>query len=878
MKQISASLTSKLRTDSITERDYIIFSGETTKHYIWFNLYDDCYNNGNFIGTFVMKRVEFTYKDSDLEFKQKEFNAYKEYKLDDGTWESINYGTFIVQSVEESDTKEEVKVTAYDYTLKFANTYVSDLDYASGTITLLQVLQECCTKCGVELATTDFANSDFLVDSNQFDGLSMFGNVVSAVAGISCNFAKIKADNKLYLEFKNETGIIVDVSDYEEFDDKRDTHPYNAVSLGMSGVEGENVTLVDEGVEPGKENYLTINDNPFAYTQEKRNELIQAIFDKVNGFGYSSFELDNCMYPQLECGDLIQIRNKEGQLIDSIVLRLSYEETNIKLEAPSIISATVTYQNPPSAYDIAKQTQIIVDKQNQTITSIIANVDENGEQISQVQNSVEGLNISITDIENDVHNLSTNLSITAEGLEAKINKSGNNLLYGTTLYDLSQWGWQPTAVYIEQATPPSIDAPYEWWYCTQDNGEYTNGTVYHKSSHETNWVETGYKRKDLIEGYQTNKVYIIENEFTKSNFLSKRALNFTKYTDESVGLVADAYTSIKPTTINSNMGSLVFSCKFQNNLQYGYLDIAFTENINENINSENVNENVYAIQRDLLRSYSNNLEELKFSFPIISSKDIVTGYFGSEAPTDQTYWFDTTNNVLKIKDENENWVKIDNKIFNNNGDYYCPVKNNEDIFYIQEDLSNFNAKSIFGTLYTSPIALGFSDGYSIISETEPEPKKGLYWAKPSVDAIYYAKFNNDNTFDEWELLPYTYQNAVDNTQYYMDGEYPIIPVTGNVLIGDVKLEYGTSATDWCLNENESYGQYYKLDDMGLQIQKGNYKMYIDEDEITGYYKDEEAFSLNEYRTFSKKGQFEETNQNGLITKKLSNNVYVRYIE
>lgn len=383
MKQISPSLTSKLRSDSITERDYIIFSGEEEKHYIWFNLYDDCYNNGNFISTFVMKRVEITYNDSDLEFKQKEFNAYKEYKLDDGTWESIGYGTFIVQAVDPSDTKEEVKVTAYDYGLKFANPYISELDYSSGNITLLQVLQECCTKCGVELATTDFANSGFLVDSNQFDGLSMFGNVVGAVAGISCNFAKIKADNKLYLEFKNDTGVVIDVSDYEEFNDKRDTHPYNAVSLGMSAVEGENVTLIAEGVEPEKANFLTINDNPFAYTQEKRNELIQAIFDKINGFGYSSFELDNCIYPQLECGDLIQIRNKEGQLVNTIVLRISYEETKIKLEAPSTINATVKYENPPSAYDIAKLTQITVDKELGLIKQEVIKINSSIEEIEK---------------------------------------------------------------------------------------------------------------------------------------------------------------------------------------------------------------------------------------------------------------------------------------------------------------------------------------------------------------------------------------------------------------------------------------------------------------------------------------------------------------
>ena len=390
MKQISTSLANKLKQDSIVERDYIIFKGETTRHYIWFNLHDDCYKEGNFIGTFVIKRLELSYEDKDLEFKQKEFNAYKEYKLDDGSWESIDYGTFIVQSVEESDTKEEIKVTAYDYGLKFANTYVTELNYSSGNVTLKNVIEEVCNKCNVELATLSFANSDFIVDSNQFVESNTFGNVVSAVASISCNFAKVKADNKLYLEFKNETNIIIELSDYENFDDKRDTHEYNAVSLGMSNVDGENVTMIDPSVQEGQENFLTINDNPFAYTQEKRNQLIEGIFNKINGFGYSSFVLDECMYPQLECGDLIKIRNKDGNLIDSIVLRITYNNVSIKLEAPSVIKSTIEYINPPSAYDIARNAQILVDKANNNIKLYV----KKDELINEINISEEAINIS----------------------------------------------------------------------------------------------------------------------------------------------------------------------------------------------------------------------------------------------------------------------------------------------------------------------------------------------------------------------------------------------------------------------------------------------------------------------------------------------------
>ena len=423
MKQISASLASKLKQDSVVERDYIIFSGETTRHYIWFNLYDDCYNNGNFIGTFVMKRIELTYNDSDLEFKNKEFNAYKEYKLDDGTWEAINYGTFVVTDIEESDTKEEITVTAYDYTLKFANTYKTDLDYASGKITLFQVLQEVCQKVGVELENTSIDNGNFIVDSNQFGENALYGNVITAIAQMSCDFAKITPENKLKLLFKNESNITIETKDYEEFEDKRDTLPYNAVSLGMSNVEGENVSLVAQGVDPDEAKYLTINDNPFAYTQDKRTQLIQAIFDKINGFGYSSFVLSNCLYPQLECGDLIKIRNKDGQLVDSIVLRPTFEETVLNFEAPSTIISSVSYVQPVDAIDIAKRTEIIVNKQEQTIQAVVSEVGQYDERIANVEQSVEGLTTQVSEIANLIRETSGNNILIIEDASANDLKS-----------------------------------------------------------------------------------------------------------------------------------------------------------------------------------------------------------------------------------------------------------------------------------------------------------------------------------------------------------------------------------------------------------------------------------------------------------------------
>lgn len=398
MKNVSTALKNVLKKDNVVERDYIILSETTNRIYLWFKFYDDCYKDGNFVQNFIMKRIEFDYADNDIDFKKKEFKAYKEYKLEDGTWESICYGSFIVTDTPESDTKESVKVTAYDYALKFANNYVTDLNYASGNVTLFDVLKECCTKCGVQTDITSFANFNFIVDSNQFSNTDQFGNVISAVAGASCSFAKIIND-KLCLIFTNETDVVINVSDYEEFDDKRDTHPYTIVGLGVSNIEGENVTMRwEEGIEQYGENYLMINDNPFAYTQAKRQQLIIAIYNKSKGFGYSAMTLKNCLYPFLEPGDVITVKNKAGESVKTIVFRTTFEDVQCTIESPSITNATVTYENPVTALNIAKNTQIVVNKQNQIIASVVEEQSSQSSKISQVQQDVNGVSTTVQQV------------------------------------------------------------------------------------------------------------------------------------------------------------------------------------------------------------------------------------------------------------------------------------------------------------------------------------------------------------------------------------------------------------------------------------------------------------------------------------------------
>jgi len=358
--------------------------------------YDNCYNEGNVFGTAIAKCLEFEIENIvDLEGKEAE---YLTGIVIDGETKWISLGKFIIQDVEPNDTSSINKVTAMDYMLKTNTEYHTSLNYDSNRVTLLQVLQEVCANSKIGLATIDFVNADFIVDSNQFEEGTLNRQVIQAIAQITGTVAKIKNDNKLYLINPNQEKDIRKVftlNNYEEAEIKRATHPINLVSLAMKDVEGENITLRDEeSITEDGENSLVINDNPFAYRQDKREQLITALFDAVKGFEYKAYTFKCQGLPYLESLDKIQFVDKEGKTYNSHIFRFNYKSPNgleSSIEAPSVTKATVEYQNVPSALDIAKRTEIIVDKQNQTITELVSQNTEYEEKLTKVEQDVDSI-------------------------------------------------------------------------------------------------------------------------------------------------------------------------------------------------------------------------------------------------------------------------------------------------------------------------------------------------------------------------------------------------------------------------------------------------------------------------------------------------------
>ena len=618
MINVSNAFKTDCESNKITYREYIIITGTQTQIDIQGEMYQTAYKDTHFVGTFNLGYVKFK-TENNVTYINKEFDYYKEVNGN-----AILIGHYIVTEVTDNDTEEEVSVTAFDNGLKFAIPYASGLDYESNEVTLFDVLEECCQNCGVELVNESITNGDFIVENNQFLNDETYGDVICAVTQTSGDFATITNEGKLQLLLYTDTNEIIE--DYVELEDKRDTHPITCLRIGTSQVEGQGAEIKDdELIEEYGENWLVINDNPFTYTLEKREQIKTAIFNKVKGFGYSAFTSKYSFKPYLTLGDKIQFRNKSGELVNSIILRIETKFDDITLSAPSIINATIEYQNPNTAYDIAKRAEVIAD-QNTAQVTIITN------KTSQLEDNMNN-NYYQKDAINQII-VNTETGVTNTFSEA----GGNNIFRNTGLWfeaDKSQtrYLYPNNTLYPSDETYLIADASYEYW------------TGYAKRSYNDNAVNKNSillqngifsQEQDVPNGlYSVSFYYQKLNQFASASV----KINGKQYNLDSIE-VKQFYTGekdnngeyiIEPLEITSRHLKIDFFCNVDNGLEIydlmvnkGSVKLAYSQNENEvTTDTVNISKGITITSSNMETKFKANADGIR----VTKLNDDVVSYF-----------------------------------------------------------------------------------------------------------------------------------------------------------------------------------------------------------------------------------------------------------
>lgn len=293
--------------------------------------------------------------------------------------------------------------------------------------TLREVAEDLCTQVEVELDSAGFDNQSFIVENNQFEGKTC-REVVQDIAKCAFSWARIGQDNKLHFDFQTETEVTESVTpdDYKVDSFKKANEyfgPVNRVIYGQSNITGQEEFVEDpDSIEENGLHELIINDNLFAYTIEKRAELVQA-GSKLFGLQYMPItQLDCIGLVYLDCRDIINIKDVEEnefvtRVFNHTIKYQGFVNDSIVTEAQTEIEQKY---DKVSTHDIMSKVEITVDRHEKNIESLVKDMYEEDGRVSE----------NFTRIYQDITNIVNSVQ----------NSGGSNLLLNSVMFGVDSEG------------------------------------------------------------------------------------------------------------------------------------------------------------------------------------------------------------------------------------------------------------------------------------------------------------------------------------------------------------------------------------------------------------------------------------------------------
>lgn len=372
---------------------------------------DNCCDNGKLFGTAVTKEVEITIINKDnLDLADQEFELYIGVKLENGTYEYVPYGNFIITSYEDKKSSNMFNIIAYDYMSKLNKSFSDITDFTpTYPITLKNFKTALYNALNINYNTRDLPNDNFMIlSAPDFSGYSVRA-VLGYIAELQGCFAKFNRSNTLQFYGVNTTAEQIDAQSMNSSLEIDKTYgPINVVSFTTQGVEGENVTLRDEdSIAIYGENIIEFPNNPFVYSQYLREQAIEDLFDALKGFTYvpTKFNYKARMY--FDCGDTMQVYNVQNEeYVNSIVLNQTIKipaTRQSSMDNKALTKTQIANQYISQSEQVGKHTELMVDKANQQITSVISQIGDRSQLSTTITQDINGINITAQQASTDAN-------------------------------------------------------------------------------------------------------------------------------------------------------------------------------------------------------------------------------------------------------------------------------------------------------------------------------------------------------------------------------------------------------------------------------------------------------------------------------------------
>ena len=346
----------------------------------------------------IMQQIEFSIKNV-REVKDKFIN-FQYGILVNGNYEYVDMGDFFIKDIEDDKKKEDLRATGYDKMINFMKIFKQSELQLTYPCTMLQFVRRIGEVCGnVELYSTNFFNSNFIVDSDFFTTQEItYRDVLEKVAQVTMTTIFIK-QNKLCLCKVGNTVQTLDTSFLSNMVIKEKFGPVNALVLGRGVVEDNIESVNQESILQNGRCEIRFDENEFV--DEKRSSVIDSMFSQINGLEYYAVESKNLGFMWLEPCDVIINKDRENNGYKTICLQMRVViNTGTKGEIKADIPETTTTEYKITNKEEKKSLRVerIAKKNEGIIQDLIEENSDQNNKLNIMQQTVDELNSAISDI------------------------------------------------------------------------------------------------------------------------------------------------------------------------------------------------------------------------------------------------------------------------------------------------------------------------------------------------------------------------------------------------------------------------------------------------------------------------------------------------
>lgn len=316
-------------------------------------------------------------------------------KTSSGNYEPLDFGSFKVTEVNYIKDNNETTFVAYDFMINTMKKYeVLEIEYP---INLYEYTKKICEQIGLSLKNTSFkANNNFLINKElwkNIDGIT-YRDILTQIAQATASICIINNDQIEFKEIKT-TNETITYDNLFKFILKPKYGEINSVVLSRQPIVGEDVFLKDDNSI--NENGLTeLNIANNQIVDKDRETAIIEIYNELKGKYFYPFEIETEGLGWYEIGDILDIQNNNNEKFKVIVL--DYEisidggiKETLKAEAETKIQSQ--YQYATNISKRLKNTEIIVNKQEQNIQSLVLDMyDKNGKVTENYTKIIQNIN------------------------------------------------------------------------------------------------------------------------------------------------------------------------------------------------------------------------------------------------------------------------------------------------------------------------------------------------------------------------------------------------------------------------------------------------------------------------------------------------------